>query len=92
MSNWCAVQTHARAEDTARFHLHRQGYDVFNWSDQALLRAVAWLHDEAGYPASGDDEATPWLINGVYNTSFPVQNGARPGKNGLGWYEWIYGR
>jgi len=29
MTIWCAVQTHARAEDKAAFHLRRQGYDVF---------------------------------------------------------------
>jgi transcriptional antiterminator RfaH len=28
-SHWCAVQTHARAEDKAAFHLRRQGYEVF---------------------------------------------------------------
>lgn len=29
MTTWCAVQTHARAEDKAAFHLRRQGYTVF---------------------------------------------------------------
>jgi len=29
MTIWCAVQTHARAEDKAAFHLRRQGYAVF---------------------------------------------------------------
>lgn len=29
MTGWCAVQTHARAEDKAAFHLRRQGYTVF---------------------------------------------------------------
>ncbi len=69
--------------------LHRQGYDAFNWSDQALLRAVTWLHDEADFPASGDDSGTPWLINHVYGTDFPAESGSRPGKNGLGFYEWL---
>ena len=29
MTTWCAVHTHARAEDKAEFHLRRQGYTVF---------------------------------------------------------------
>jgi transcriptional antiterminator RfaH len=29
MTAWCAVQTHARSEDKAAFHLRRQGYTVF---------------------------------------------------------------
>ena len=29
MTYWCAVQTHARSEDKAAFHLRRQGYTVF---------------------------------------------------------------
>lgn len=71
--------------------LNRQGFDAFNWSDQAILRAVSWLHEEAGFPASGDDSSTPWLINGVYGTGFPAPGNAKPGKNGLGWYQWFYG-
>jgi hypothetical protein len=43
------------------------------------------------YWAPHDDEGTPWLINGVYGSGFPAASGARPGKNGLGWYEWFYG-
>lgn len=72
--------------------LSRQGFDAFNWSDRALLRAVTWLHEQASFPATGDDGSTPWLINGVYGTAFPAPNNARPGKNGLGWYEWFYQR
>lgn len=71
--------------------LSRQGFDAFNWSDRAILRAVTWMHEEAGFPATGDDSGTPWLINGVFGTGFPAASSAAPGKNGLGWYEWFYG-
>lgn len=72
--------------------LSRQGFDAFSWSDRAILRAVIWLHEQASFPATGDDGGTPWLVNGVYGTGFPAPNNARPGKNGLGWYEWFYQR
>ena len=69
--------------------LERQGYDAFNWSDQALLRAVTWVHQQADYEATADDSGTPWLINNVYGSNFPTDSGSRPGKNGLGFYEWL---
>lgn len=71
--------------------LERAGYPAFSWQDAALLRAVTWLHEQAHFPAKGDDTGTPWLINGVYGTSFPTHSPARPGKNGLGFYEWLLG-
>ena len=71
--------------------LERQGYPAFNWSNQALLRAVTWLHEQANFPATGDDTATPYLINAEYGASFPTSTNVRPGKNGLGWYDWFYG-
>jgi hypothetical protein len=70
--------------------LSRRGFDAFNWSDQAIRRALTWLHAQASFPATGDDGSTPWLVNGVYGTNFPAPNNAKPGKNGLGWYEWFY--
>jgi len=48
--------------------LHRAGYDVWNWEDQALLRAVTWLHEQANYPADGDDTWEPFVINHFYGT------------------------
>jgi hypothetical protein len=69
--------------------LERAGYPAFSWHNQALLRAVTWLHQQANFPAQGDDTGIPWLINDVYGTSFPTYSPARPGKNGLGFYQWI---
>ena len=69
--------------------LHRAGYPAWEWEDQALLRAVQFLHG-IGWEAEGDDEWQPWLINYYYGTSFPVVIGARPGKN-MGWTDWTHG-
>jgi len=70
--------------------LHRQGYDVFQWEDRALLRAVRWLHQQADYPAEGDDAWQPHLINHFYGTDFPAPVPADPGKN-AGWTDWTHG-
>ena len=74
--------------------LHRAGYDVWNWSDNALLRAVEWMHntvfeDGKNYPAEGDDTWQPHLINYYYGTNFPAPVPARPGKN-VGWTDWTH--
>jgi hypothetical protein len=69
--------------------LHRAGYDVFSWQDQALRRAVAWLHEEGGYPAEADDTWQPHLVNYFYGSSFPEPTPSRPGKN-VGWTDWTH--
>jgi hypothetical protein len=70
--------------------LHRQGYDAWEWEDQALLRAVTWLHEEAGYPAEGDDRWITWLVNRAYDTRFPTEE-TSTGKN-MGFTDWTHGR
>lgn len=69
--------------------LARQGYDVWNWSNQAMLRAYVWLHYQANYPAEGNDGWQPVIINKIYGTSFPVPSSITPGKN-IGWGEWTH--
>lgn len=75
--------------------LHRQGFDVWEWEDRALLRAFAWLHtphfepSSDTYPAQGDDEWQPHVVNYFYGTSFPADVPARTGKN-LGYTDWLY--
>jgi len=69
--------------------LHRAGYDAFGWSDFALLRAFEWLHDEADFPAEGDDGWQPHIVNHYYGTSFPAPVPASPGKN-VGWTDWSH--
>lgn len=70
--------------------LHRAGHATWTWQDNALLRAFRWLHKQAQYPATGDDEWQPWLINRMYGTNFPTAHPARPGKN-VGWTDWTHG-
>ncbi len=70
--------------------LSKAGYDVWDWQDQALLRAFTWLHEEANFPAEGDDTWQPHVINYYYGTSFPAPVPARPGKN-VGWTDWTHG-
>ena len=75
--------------------LYRQGYDTWNWSDQALKRAVQFLYDlNARYPgngwwAQGDDEWILWIVNRRYGTHFPAALPANPGKN-MGWTDWTH--
>ncbi|MHC4082546.1 MAG: alginate lyase family protein [Planctomycetota bacterium] len=69
--------------------LHRQGYDAWNWEDRAMLRAFQWLHNQAHYPAEGDDEWQPHLVNFRYGTLLPAPTPARHGKN-AGWTDWTH--
>ncbi|MBP1635082.1 MAG: hypothetical protein H6Q10_1656 [Acidobacteria bacterium] len=71
--------------------LQRGGYDPFEWGDRALLRAVRWLHDQAGYPAAGDDTWEPHVVNFFYGTTFPAPTPSKPGKN-VGFTDWTHGR
>lgn len=69
--------------------LHRAGYDVWNWQDQALLRAFRWLHEHAAYPPEGDDEWQSPLIDFFYGTHYWDGTPTRPGKN-AGWTDWTH--
>jgi PKD repeat protein len=69
--------------------LDRAGYDCWEWSDQALLRAVTWLHETCGYPADGDDTWQPHVVNHFYGSDFPAPAPSRPGKN-VGWTDWSH--
>jgi hypothetical protein len=64
------------------------GYDAWNWSDRALLRAVRFLYARAGWPAEGDDEWQPWLIDARYGTAYRGPAPARTGKN-FGYTDWL---
>ncbi len=71
--------------------LGRAGYDVWNWSDKALLRSVKWLHEQADYPAAADDTWEPHLINFYYGAGFPAPVPSSPGKN-VGWTDWTHSK
>jgi hypothetical protein len=70
--------------------LHRAGYPVYEWNDQAILRAVEALY-RIDWPAEGDDQWLPHLINFRYGTSFPETLPARHGKI-MGWTDWTHHR
>ena len=70
--------------------LHSAGYDTWNWENRALLRAVRFLYNRAGWPAVGDDQWQTWLIDARYGTSYRVASPVRYGKN-FGFTDWIYG-
>ena len=68
--------------------LSRAGYDAWNWQDQAILRSVEFLY-EIGWPAAGDDEWIPWLIDARYGTHLASNARALPGKV-MGWTAWTH--
>jgi hypothetical protein len=69
--------------------LSRVGYDAWNWSDKALLRAARFL-SSLGWWNDGDDQWMPFLINHVYGTRFPTRLVASTGKS-FGYTDWLYG-
>lgn len=70
--------------------LARAGYEPWEWSDRALLRAALWLEQSADFPAEGDDGWQPWVINHVYGTRLRASPAALPGKS-IGWTAWTLG-
>jgi hypothetical protein len=75
--------------------LHRQGYDAWQWQNQALRRMTQFLYDLnrqfSGWWATGDDMWSPWLINHAYGTKFPVSTPTSPGKN-MGYADWTHAK
>lgn len=71
--------------------LYRAGFtEVFNYEDQALKRALDWLHEEADFPATGDDQFLSHIANFYYqDRNYPAVTAARPGKN-LGYTDWLF--
>ena len=70
--------------------LERSGHPAWEWQDQAILRAFEWLHEVNDFPARGDDEWQPWVVNPRYGTDFPTDVPTMPGKN-MGFTEWTHG-
>ena len=75
--------------------LSRQGFDAWDWSDRALLRAVEYLYDldrrYGGWAPAGDDGWQLWLVNRAYGTDFEDDTPTRPGKN-MGFTDWTHQR
>jgi Alginate lyase len=72
--------------------LFRQGYDVYEWEDRALLRAASFLLDlEREFP--DEDWWEPkvpayWILNSRYGTSLPVEDSG--GGRNVGWTDWTH--
>lgn len=75
--------------------LSRQGYDTWNWSDKALLRAVQFLYDLSRQDAAWWQSAArndSWIVdvaNYQYGPRFPAAVNGTPGKN-MGWTAWTH--
>jgi len=65
--------------------LMRAGYGADQWSDRAECRVAEALY-RIGWPAEGDDQWQPWLVNKICGTDYPTTGGGR-GKN-VGWTQW----
>jgi hypothetical protein len=71
--------------------LERQGYDVFNWGDQALRRVMDWLERE-GKPFGNNysvERHLSWIPHYFYQKSYSTS----PSNMGrtLGFTDWLYG-
>ncbi len=71
--------------------LERQGYDVFNWGDQALRRVMDWLQRE-GKPFgtnSSVEKHVSWIPRFFYGKTYSTTP-AGMGRT-LGFTDWLYG-
>jgi hypothetical protein len=73
--------------------LYRQGYDVYGWSDRALLRATRflWKLDRAFPNQNWWEPQVPiyWVVNYRYHSRFPVAVTTALGRN-VGWTSWTH--
>lgn len=69
--------------------LYQGGHNAWAWSSVALGRANRWLYDVNGFPAAGDDEWIPWLIDARTGTNTHGGAPTSPGKN-FGFADWLY--
>lgn len=71
--------------------LQRQGYDVFNWGNQAFGRVMDWLQRQ-GKPLgnnSGVEKHVSWIPRHFYGRSYTT-TAAGMGRT-LGFTDWLYG-
>lgn len=69
--------------------LYRAGYNTFDWSNQALLRAYQWLDTQAHYYPTGDDDWQMPLVDSIYGTSLWDGGTTNPGKV-MAWTDWTH--
>ncbi len=71
--------------------LQRQGYDVFNWGNQALRRVQDWLVRE-GKPFGNNssvEKHPSWIVRHFYGMNYPTTP-AGMGRT-FGFTDWLYG-
>ena len=69
--------------------LHRAGFKPFQWSDEAILRAVEYLI-RVGWQPEGDDVTSMLLVNYIFDTNYFEDIPTIPAKN-IGWTDWTHG-
>lgn len=69
--------------------LWRSGYNVFDWSDQAVLRAYQWLLTQADFYPEGDDDWHMPLVDHIYGTNLWDGGTTNLGKN-MAWTDWTH--
>ena len=69
--------------------LERANVPAFDFQTSALRRAFVWLHDQAKFPAVGNDTWQPHVINFMYGTTFPAPVPSQPGKI-VGFTDWTH--
>jgi hypothetical protein len=86
------VYTSLQGALSAAVVLSQAGYDVWNWEDQAFLRAFEWLYNKADFQATdNDDRWLPWLVDFYYSTTgrFNVGPASGSGKT-MDWTDWTH--
>lgn len=73
--------------------LHRAGYDSYNWSNKAILRAYQSINYLASkysssWAITGDDTWQPWIVNKAYGAKMST-TAASVGKN-MAWTDWTH--
>ena len=75
--------------------LSRQGYDAWQWEEEAVRRAAEYLFElnerspNEDWAAPDGNQWIPWLLNARYGSGFPTQVPAQPGK-GIGFADWTH--
>ena len=70
--------------------LDQAGYDVWDWSDQALLRIGQWLQREGQFedPSSAVMSHVSWIPNFFYGESFDTVPAEQ--SRTFGYTDWLY--
>lgn len=69
--------------------LDRAGLVPRNSGDNAVVRSMDILYsDDVNYPADGDDNWVPWVVNNLWGTNYPTDP-TQDGK-GISWTDWTH--